>query len=394
MKRIKIGLVGKPNVGKSTIFSAITKTQAEIGNYPFTTVKPNLGVTFIDHICPETEIGHPCNPREGTCRNGIRMIPVEVIDVPGLIPGASEGKGMGNEFLDNIRDVDAIIHVYDASGKTTADGNPSETFVDPAEELKFIRDELVNWVASRLARDWEKFSRKADSTAERIEAKLMPKVGTFGLKERDIETILLKEAFPGKLSIWTDDDFRGFASAIFNYVKPVVHVGNKSDELSTQEMSRLAGITDNNFLVSGLYEMALGRAFGSGLIKSTDVPVNINPDLKDAQKDALARINALFGSGIPVRIGRVVSDIVYRLLHYIVVFPVYDEGKWCDREGNVLPDAFLVREGNTALDLAFSIHTEIGEGFIRAINGRTKMVVGKDYELKDGDVVKIVTRRT
>ncbi|MEM0156281.1 MAG: YchF-related putative GTPase [Thermoplasmataceae archaeon] len=394
MKRIKIGLVGKPNVGKSTIFSAITKTHAEIGNYPFTTVKPNLGVTFIDHACPEKDLGHPCNPREGTCRNGIRMIPVEIIDVPGLIPGASEGKGMGNEFLDNIRDVDAIIHVYDASGKTTADGNPSETFVDPAEELKFIREELVNWVASRLGRDWEKFSRKADSTGERIETKLMPKVGTFGLREQDIETILLKEAFPAKLSIWTSDDFMDFASAIFKYVKPLIHVGNKSDELNNQEMSRLANITDNNFMVSGIYELALARASGAGLIRSTEVPVEISLGLKDAQKDALARINAFFQGGIPVRIGKVISDIVYRLLHYIVVFPVYDEGKWCDKDGNVLPDAFLVHAGNTALDLAFNIHTEIGEGFIRAINGRTKMVVGKEYELKDGDVIKIVTHRT
>ena len=394
MKRIKIGLVGKPNVGKSTIFSAITKTPAEIGNYPFTTIKPNLGITFIEHPCPETELGQKCNPKEGTCVNGTRMIPVEIIDVPGLIPGASEGKGMGNEFLDNIRDVDAILHVYDASGKTTADGNPSTEHIDPSEEIAFIKEELVNWIASRLSRDWEKFARKADSTSDRIEAKLMPKVGAFGLKERDIETILIKEVFPARLSIWKDEDFVSFASAIFRYVKPIVHLGNKTDDLSPAEIERLSGITENNFLVSGLFEMAIARALASGIISSPDMPLEAKPGLKDAQKDAIARINAFFNIPNTSRIGKVISGIVYGLLHYIVVFPVYDEGKWCDREGNILPDAFLMRDGSNALDLAFSVHTEIGEGFIRAINGRTRMVVSKEYQLKDGDVIKIVTRRT
>ena len=394
MKRIKIGLVGKPNVGKSTIFSAITRTPAEIGNYPFTTIKPNLGVTFIEHTCPETELGQKCNPKEGTCVNGTRMIPVEIIDVPGLIPGASEGKGMGNEFLDNIRDVDAILHVYDASGKTTAEGNPSTEHIDPSEEIAFIREELVNWIASRLSRDWEKFARKADSTSDRIEAKLMPKVGTFGLKERDIETILMKEVFPARLSIWKDEDFVSFASAIFRYVKPIVHLGNKADALSPAEIERLSKLTENNFLVSGLFEMAIGRALASGIISSPDTPLETKPELKDAQKDAIARINSFFNIPHTSRIGKIISGIVYGLLHYIVVFPVYDEGKWCDREGNILPDAFLMREGSSALDLAFSVHTEIGEGFIRAINGRTRMVVSKEYQLKDGDVIKIVTRRT
>ncbi|QRF75888.1 hypothetical protein Thermo_01396 [Thermoplasmatales archaeon] len=393
MKRIKIGLVGKPNVGKSTIFSAITKTQAEIGNYPFTTVKPNLGVTFIEHGCPEVELGHKCNPKEGTCINGIRMIPVEIIDVPGLIPGASEGKGMGNEFLDNIRDVDAIIHVYDASGKTTADGNASTERMDPSDEISFINEELVNWIASRLSRDWEKFARKADSTGERIESRLMPKVGAFGLKEKDIETILLKEVFPAKLSIWKEEDFVSFAAAIFRYIKPIVHLGNKADEVLPSEMQGLSGIAENNFLVSGLYEMAISRALSSGMIGSADTPIAINPDLNEARKDALRRINAFFAIPGVSRIGSIVSSIVYNLLRYIVVFPVYDEGKWCDREGNILPDAFLMHEGSNALDLAFSVHTEIGEGFIRAINGRTKMVVSKDYPLKDNDVIKIVTRR-
>ena len=117
-----IGVVGKANVGKSTFFKAATLAEVEIGNYPFVTIKANSGVGYVKVKCVDQEFGVQCDPRKGYCKNGIRFVPVELIDVAGLVPGAHEGKGMGNQFLDDIRQADVLIHVIDGSGGTNEKG--------------------------------------------------------------------------------------------------------------------------------------------------------------------------------------------------------------------------------------------------------------------------------
>ncbi|MCL4332057.1 MAG: 50S ribosome-binding GTPase [Candidatus Thermoplasmatota archaeon] len=190
----KLGLIGKPNVGKSTIFSAMTEGSAEIGNYPFTTTKPNLGVAYFPVKCPHTELGTPCNPREGYCREGTRYIPVRIIDVPGLIEGASQGKGMGNEFLENVRDSDAILLIYDASGHTAMDGSAEITAVtSPEEEIRMVLGELDSWLVSKLGSDWDKFARKADSTGEPIGHSIQQKLSSYGVTLSQVHAII---AFP------------------------------------------------------------------------------------------------------------------------------------------------------------------------------------------------------
>jgi len=113
-----IGLVGKPSCGKSTFFKAATLANVLIASYPFATIKPNHGIGHVkvDCLCKDFKV--KCNPQKGYCVDGNRFVPVELMDVAGLVEGASEGKGMGNQFLDDLRQADAFIHIVDVSGET------------------------------------------------------------------------------------------------------------------------------------------------------------------------------------------------------------------------------------------------------------------------------------
>ena len=386
---LKIGLIGKPNAGKSTLFSAITSIDVDIANYPFTTIKPNVGISFIKDKCPENEITAKCNPREGRCVEGIRYIPVEIIDVPGLIEGASEGKGMGNEFLDNVRDADIIINLFDASGMTDLEGNPSENKHDPGEDVKFVYREIVNWMNGKISKDWQKFSRKEDNSPERLEVKMLQKAATFGLNEKDVIFIMTKEKFPDKLIHWGNDDINRFSEAILKYAKPVFNIGNKSDLLTEETLKEFLG-NETNYLISAQYELLIEKAFNNGYISSDGNDFTFTAKSGEAQKTVLNDIMLKYKGGSIMRFYDVLTAII-KSLGYIVVYPVLDETGWEDKNGNILPDAYLMKEGDTALDLAYKIHTDIGKNFIRAVNGRTKRIIGKDYKLLNNDVIKIIS---
>ncbi|MGC8608448.1 MAG: redox-regulated ATPase YchF [Thermoplasmata archaeon] len=383
---VKIGLIGKPNAGKSTFFSAATQSEAEIGNYPFTTVKPNIGVTFFKTRCPDQDISKKCEPNEGKCENGERYIPIQIIDVPGLIEGASEGKGMGNEFLDNIRDVDAIILLFDLSGKD--EYNQSK----PWEDIRTVRNELIKWISSRIYSDWEHFARHADSSDDRMSKALLRKISVFGIREKDVSVILEKEFFPAKFMLWTEDDAIKLAEAILKYSKPMVIVGNKADIAPEDYMKKVLEDFPGTFFVSAEYELALKKARNSGLISSLDLDFKIIGG-SAKQKEALEMIRRKLSENGITRIYDLIERIAKYYLKYIVVYPVYDESKWTDKAGHVLPDAFVMQEGSTALDLAYRVHTDIGDGFIRAVNARSATILGKDYVLKDGDVIRIISKK-
>ncbi|BAB60180.1 GTP-binding protein [Thermoplasma volcanium GSS1] len=380
---IRIGLIGEPNVGKSTFFSAATENEAEINNFPFTTIKPNLGMTYFVVKCPEVEISGKCNPREGYCENGNRHIPVQIIDVPGLIEGASEGKGMGNEFLDNIRDVDSILLLFDASAGDIATVRKS---------IEMVKSELLKWISQRIYSDWDHFSRKSEASGERRDIALKRKLSLFGISEHQISEMMEKDFFPAKLSIWTREDADKLALSIIKYAKPLLLVGNKSDLVSPNTLSEMKNALGDSYFVSAEYELALKRARKSGLVSTTLNDFAILGG-NEKQKEVLAKIRDWFNTPGIIRIHDLLQKVVRDYLHYIIVYPVYDESKWTDKSGNVLPDAFVMPYGSTSLDLAYKIHTDIGEGFIRAVNARTRMVLGKDYILKDGDVIKIISKK-
>lgn len=391
MSSIKIGLIGKPNAGKSTLFNALTHNSAETANYPFTTIKANVGVALFPAECPEKDLGKKCSPREGLCEDGTRYIPVEIIDVPGLIPGASEGKGMGNEFLENIRDSDAIIHVFDASGTSTIDGTPSEERMDPIEEINTVREELVKWFSSKLSRDWDKFARKEDATRDKREASIMRKMAGYGLTEKGVAEILLNGDYPEKMSKWEEAQFHSFAEGFFRTAKPILYLGNKADLCSDDEISRIEDEVKDCIFTSGEYELVIQKAYSASLIDSLSSDFTIGPGATEKQEAALKTVKS-FLSRSNVQRPQVLLEHIVRLLGYIVVYPVYDETHWTDKNGNILPDAMMIKKGQTALDLAFRVHTEIGKGFIKAVDGRKKMVIGKEHELNEGDVIRIVAK--
>ena len=150
-----IGFVGKPSSGKSTIFAAATLIDVARASYPFTTIEPNRGMGFVRVECVDKEFNVQCNPRSGFCVNHTRFVPVELLDVAGLVPGAHEGKGLGNKFLDDLRQADVLIHVVDASGSTNEKGEAVESGShDPSKDVKFLEEELELWMLGILENNW------------------------------------------------------------------------------------------------------------------------------------------------------------------------------------------------------------------------------------------------
>lgn len=397
-----VGCVGKPSVGKSTFFKAATLAEAEIASYPFTTIKPNSGVGYVKVQCVDKEFGVQCNPREGFCINGWRFVPVQMMDVAGLIPGAHEGKGLGNQFLDDLRQADAFIHVIDIAGATNEKGEsvPVGSY-DPANDVRFLEVELDLWYFDILKKAWDRFARHAEQMQEEIPKAVAKQMSGLGnITEDRVRDIL--EQFnlsTKKLVSWTDDDIKRFAATIRKETKPMIIACNKMDMRGAYDnfLKLKKEFPDYLFVpCSAESELALREATKQELIsyvpgEKTFIVKN-ESKLNENQKKALAFIqkNILDKYGT-TGVQDVLDKAVFELLKYIVIFPG-GVNNLVDKHGNVLPDAFLLKEGSTPLDFAFKIHTDIGKGYIKAINVKTKLPLGKEHILQNRDVVEIKTR--
>lgn len=387
-----IGLAGKPNAGKSTFFKAATLADVEIANYPFTTINANHGVTYVRVECPCGEKEKTC----GKCVDGVRLVPIDIIDVAGLVPDACKGRGLGNTFLDELRQAQAIIHVVDASGGTDSEGNPVEIGDhDPLEDVAFLNREITMWLYGILERNWVKLSRKIQAEGLKIELVIAEQLAGAGIGESHVNAALIKTGLARVDHVkWSEEDMVRLCDAMREISKPLLIAANKADVAPRENLDKLEELDRIVVPTSAAAELALKSAAKSGAIKYTPGNENfeiLSQELTKAQKKGLEAIQKVLeqmgGSGVQECINRA----VFELLDLIVVYPVEDEGKWTDKNGNMLPDAYLMKKGSTCHDLAYQIHTDIGDRFLYAVDARTRLRLGEKHELKDGDVIKIVS---
>jgi ribosome-binding ATPase len=384
-----VGIVGAPNKGKSTLFSAMTMSDVAIADYPFTTIDPNLGVSYATKECVEKALGVKCKPRNSLCVDGMRKLPVNLVDVAGLVEGAHEGKGMGNQFLNDLAASDALLMVVDASGRTDPTGNRSEGS-NPADDVKMVMNELTEWLSSIIKRHMNVISKSSDG----VEALQQILTGLKATKE-GIEKAAGQAYLTTQRINWKDKDINAFSEALIKNTKPILIIANKADvkgaEKNVEALKKEFG-ADNVIACSAAIELALKKAESKGIISYAPGArdFRILKDISKEQSDALAyMLGFVKANGTGVQ--EVLNRVVFKLLDNIVVYPVEDESKYTDHFGNVLPDAILIKKGSKAVDLAAKIHTDLAKGMLYAIDARSKMRLGKDYVLNDNDVIKIVS---
>lgn len=396
---IKIGLIGKTNAGKTTFFNAATLSSAPVSTYPFTTKKPNLGQAFVKTICVCGELGVVDNPRNSTCIEGGRFIPIQLIDLPGLIKGSWMGKGLGTQFLSVASQADALIHVTDASGSVAADGKITKPGMgNPVSDVYDIEEELVRWFSKIIAKTIAKLKKhpKKGVSPERGLAddlaglKINPEhvrksLELHGLVEKDV----------GR---WSREDLWEFAKSVREISKPTLIVANKMDlgpaETNYQKLTKEFG---QAFVIpaSAEAELALRRAEQKGYVEygpgEEAFRVKEREKLTQDQRDALIYVEQrVFSKWIRTGVQFALNTCVLKLLGMNAVYPVEDAEKLSDRKGNVLPDAFLVPANASVIDLAGQVHSQLAKTMIYAIDARTKIRLPTEYKLKDRDVIKIV----
>jgi len=392
---MQIGLLGKTNVGKSTFFSAATETSVPIGNFPFTTIEPNVGVGYVktDCACKHFEIKHE-NP---LCLDGTRFIPIKIIDIAGLVPGAHEGKGLGNQFLDDARQAEALIHVVDISGSTDIQGQPVPVGThDPLEDIKFVEEEFDQWFKQILEREWPKITKEIEQKTTKLVEGISKRFSGLSIQEHDIHDVLQKlDLLMKKPTDWTDSDLSIFVKELRKKTKPIMIAANKADLCNDLDIINRIKNENKILVCSAETELLLKKASKAGIINyipgDEKFSINENTDVLPQQKKALELVKTILSKIKTTGIQSVLNSVIFDILKLIVVYPVEDETKFCNKDSEILPEAKLLPSNSTAKNLAESIHADLAKGFLHAIDVKTKQRIGADHQLKNGDVIKIVS---
>jgi ribosome-binding ATPase len=399
---IKIGLIGKTNTGKTTFFNAATLASAEISNYPFTTKHPTTGNAQAITICVHKEFDVQDNPKNSRCMDGWRYIPIELIDLPGLIKGAWQGKGLGNQFLTVAAQSDALIHVVDVSGGIDVTGKVTEQGTgDPVADVGDIEEELAMWYLKLLEGNRDKISRSINAGVDIIMA-ITDVLRGVGVRDEHVKMALKKNAMmEGKFDEFDTQKIKDFLRSLRYISKPTLILANKIDLPSAADNFKRLRDKYKDVLVipsSADAELTLRRAESRGLIRYNpgDERFEIvhQEQLNDKQKWALNFIRQdILGEYLRTGVQFAINVAVFKLLSMNTVYPVADIKKLSDKHGNILPDVYLMESGSSIEDLAKTIHTELAKGILYAIDARDGLHLPKNYILKDRDILSIVSAK-
>ncbi|NAY82621.1 MAG: redox-regulated ATPase YchF [Thaumarchaeota archaeon] len=400
---VKIALIGKTNAGKTTIFNTVTGRNEPIGNYMFTTQNPVSGTTYVTSPCVHKEFGVIDNPINSKCIDGWRYIPIEIIDLPGLIKGASYGRGLGTRFLSEAMKADAFIHVVDASGSIDEDGRIAEPGTgDPFRDYQEIEGEIVQWYKNLLENNLDKILKKIETTKNEQQAINVVYETLAGVKITKLHIIQALEDMG--VSVYdfrsmSDEKLWRLASLLRDISKPTLIVANKMDiPVADSGFKQLKDKIKDKIIVpvSANLELLLKRAEQKGTVRYNPAEENFlvidSSNLSKDEKKALDFFNKFLIREM-MRAGTqfALNVAVFKLLRMNVVYPVADPKKLSDKKGNVLPDAYLVPDGSTVKDLAEIIHSELAVGLLYAIDIRTGIRLPPTYRIKDRDVLHLVS---
>ena len=394
---VLIGIVGKPSSGKTTFLNALCGTSAKTADYPFTTINPNQGVGFVTIPCACQELGVTCNPHNSECVDKVRKIPIKIIDVAGLVPGAHEGKGMGNQFLSDLAQADILIHVVDISGSLNEEGETVDPGShDPMKDISFLENEIAAWIRGIVKKDWDRAVRKADTEKKIILDFITEKMTGLKITKIDImKAVNSANINTSTVKEWDDSDLLLFCHEIRKAGKPIIIAANKIDRPSAKSYYERLKKEFGDMIIptSALTDVVLRKIVEQGKAEYVSASGRLNPTSSISLKEE-SIINKIqteildpYGT---TGIFETLNKAVFNVLQLQPIYPVADISHFSDNDGKVLPDVFLVKKGITIKEFAGVIHQDLLKNFIHGIDARTNRKISEKHELQFGDVVKIV----